>query len=140
MSADAAGEGRGDAGMIEVELGVADRCQGVINGRLGGVLLGGLLVGGLDAAGTCSGERAGAEEFAVGEIEAGMGAFDLGDGLAQLDLVRVGSIRNSRSPLWTMWPSLKPIWVNVPPTWARSSTCWTAENWPVISIRPSTWR
>ena len=45
------------------------------------MLLGGLLVGGLDAAGTCSGQRAGAEEFAVGEIEAGMGAFDLGDGL-----------------------------------------------------------
>ena len=140
MSADAAREGRGDAGMIEVELGVAHRGQGIIDGRLGGALLGGLLVGVLDAAGTCLLQRLRAEEFAVGEIEARMGAFELSRGLAQFDLVGVGSIRNSRSPLWTMSPSLKPIWVSVPPTWARSSTCWTAENWPRISSRPSTWR
>ena len=90
MSADAAREGRSDAGMVEVELGVAHGGQGIVDGRLGGALLGGLLVGALDAAGPCSCERAGAEEFAVCEIEARPGAFDLGNGLAQLDLVRGG--------------------------------------------------
>ena len=36
----------------------------------------------------------------------------------------------SRSPLWTICPSLKWISVSVPPTWARSSTRSIAENWP----------
>ncbi len=36
----------------------------------------------------------------------------------------------SRSPLWTICPSLKWISVSVPPTWARNSTRSIAENWP----------
>ena len=46
----------------------------------------------------------------------------------------------SRSPLWTIWPSLKWISVRVPPTCARSSTRSTAENWPRNPSRCSTSR
>ena len=140
VSADAAGEGRGDAGMIEVELGVADRRQGVIDGRLGGVLLGRLW--------SAFSTLPAPVRFSVlarksSRLARSRRAWALSTwATASLSLIWYGSgsIRNSRSPLWTMSPSLKPIWVNVPPTWARSSTCWTAENWPVTSIRPSTWR
>ena len=87
MGADAAREGCHDAGVVEVELSVAHGGQGTIEGRLGGTLLGGLLVGGLDAAGSCLLQRVCAKELAVGEIEARVGTLDLGDALAQLDLI-----------------------------------------------------
>ena len=51
MSSDAAREGRGDAGVVEVKPGVAHGGHGIIYGRLGGALLGDLLVGVLDGAG-----------------------------------------------------------------------------------------
>jgi hypothetical protein len=88
MAADTAGEGRSDAGMVEVELGIADCGQSVVDGGLSSALLGCLLICGLDRTGTCLLQRVCAEELAVGEVETGVAALDLSQGLAQLDLVR----------------------------------------------------
>ena len=59
---------------------------GVVDGRLGGALLGGLLVGVLDAAGAGLLQRVGADELAVGEVEAGTGRFRAGP-TASLSLI-----------------------------------------------------
>ena len=107
VSADAAREGRSDAGMVEVELGVAHGGQGIVEGCLGGALLGESLVGALDAAGPCLFKRIRAEKFAVCEIEARPGALDRCNSLAQFDLVRGGIDQEQQVALLDDVPVLK---------------------------------
>ncbi len=81
------GEGRGNAGVVEVKPGVAHGGQGIIDGRLGGALLGDLLVGVLDGAGTGLLQGFCTRQLAVRETETRAGAFELSRGLAEFDLI-----------------------------------------------------
>ena len=63
MRADAPGEGRGDAAMFEVELGVADLRLGVLDRGLRGALVGRALVDGLRRSERLCGEVLGAIEL-----------------------------------------------------------------------------
>ncbi len=87
MGADAAGKGRRDAGVIQIELRVANECLGVVDRRLGGAPVGRSLVGGFDATVACLLHRIGPESLAVREVKARTGAFELRRGLAQFDLI-----------------------------------------------------
>src|SRR5258707_1222651 len=70
MRTDAAGEGCGDAGIFEVELGIADPGLGVIDRGLGGGLLGGALVDILGRPEIAALQRLGAAELGAGELDA----------------------------------------------------------------------
>jgi hypothetical protein len=87
MGADAAGKGRRDAGVIQIELRVANECLGVVGRRLGGAPVGRSLVGGFDAAAACLLHRIGAESLAVREVKPRTGAFEPRRSLAQFDLI-----------------------------------------------------
>src|SRR5258707_3196764 len=69
MGADAAGKGRRDAGVIQIELRVANECLGVVDPRLAGAPVGRSLVGGFDAAVACLLHRIGPESLAVREVK-----------------------------------------------------------------------
>src|SRR5262245_50224779 len=87
MRADAAGKGRRDAAMFEIELGVADLRLGVVDGGLLGALVGRALIDGL-----LGSERFGCEhlrtvELATGERESRACCLQERVGLRQPDFV-----------------------------------------------------
>ena len=87
MRADAAGERRHDAAVLEVEPRVADLGVGVIDRGLRGADLGRALVDILGRAEIGTPERTGASELAVGEREARLRCRELGVRLGEPDLV-----------------------------------------------------
>src|ERR1700757_4184028 len=87
VSSDAAREGRGNAGVVEVKPGVVHGGHGIIDSRLRSALLGDLLVGVLDGAGAGLLQGFRARQLAVRETETRAGAFKLRRGLAEFDLI-----------------------------------------------------
>ena len=87
MRAVAPGEGRSDAAMFEIELGVADLGLCVVDSGLRTSFLGRALINGLFGAEGFRCEDLGAIEFTIGEREPGACRFQERVGLGQLDLV-----------------------------------------------------
>ena len=99
MRANAPGEGGHDAAVLEIELGVADLCLGVVHGGLCGLSVGGALVDGLFRTERFSRQLLSTVEFAVGEREPRACCLQLGIGLRQLDFVGPGVDREEQVPL-----------------------------------------
>src|ERR1700724_1542892 len=88
--ADATGEGRGDAAIFDIELGVAYLGLGVVDRGLRAALLGSALVDGLGRSETGAQERLGATELDAGEREARRRGLQLRGRFGKLDLVGAG--------------------------------------------------
>ena len=87
MRADAPGEGRGDAAMLEIEVCVADLRLCVIDGGLRAALIGRALIYGLLRSESFGREHLGTIELAVGECKPSISCLELRLGLCQPDLV-----------------------------------------------------
>src|SRR5262249_3815629 len=90
MRADAPGEGRRDAAMLEVELRVADLRLGIVDGGLRGPQVGRALVDVLGRPEVAALQFLSAIELALSEREPGRSRLELGLGLGQPDLIGAG--------------------------------------------------